>query len=125
MISRPLSPHLQIYKLPLAAIISISHRMMGGVFFAAGIFVALICLAWVSHINMSWLSAIVFSWFGKIKAAWLVVGVIFYAMAELRYITWGMNYGLTPAFVTTSNILIMLGTTVISTICWVKIWCGL
>ncbi len=27
--NRPLSPHLQVYKLPLTALISISHRMTG------------------------------------------------------------------------------------------------
>ena len=125
MINRPLSPHLQIYKLPLAAMISISHRAMGGVFFAAGFVIALICFAWLAHVNMDWLSVIVFSWFGKIKAAWLIIGVAFYAMAELRYITWGMNYGMTPTFVSSSNILIVAGTLAASTICWIKMWCGL
>ncbi|MGH8499792.1 MAG: succinate dehydrogenase, cytochrome b556 subunit, partial [Methylococcales bacterium] len=28
-ISRPLSPHLQIYRLPLTAILSITHRATG------------------------------------------------------------------------------------------------
>lgn len=125
MISRPLSPHLQVYKLPLAAIISISHRIMGGVFFAAGIIIALICLMWLASINLGWLSAIVFSWVGKMKAALLIVGIVFYALTEIRYIIWGLNYGMTSTFVSTSNILIMAGTLAISTICWVKMWCCL
>lgn len=125
MISRPLSPHLQIYKLPLAAIISISHRMMGIVFFVSGVVIALICLTWMANINLAWLFALVFSWLGKMKATWLVVGVVFYAMAEIRYIIWGLNYGMSPTFVSTSNILIVASTLAISTICWVKMWCGL
>lgn len=125
MISRPLSPHLQIYKLPLAAIISISHRMIGAVLFASGVVLALLCFAWVAHINMEWLAVIVFSLFGKASVSWLVVVVVFYAMAEIRYIAWGLNYGMAPTFIRTSNIVIVAATLIISTVSWVKMWCGL
>ncbi len=34
---RPLSPHLQIYRLPLPALISISHRITGVILFAGAV----------------------------------------------------------------------------------------
>ena len=37
---RPLSPHLQIYRLPLPALMSISHRLSGVVLSTGTIFVA-------------------------------------------------------------------------------------
>jgi succinate dehydrogenase / fumarate reductase, cytochrome b subunit len=37
--SRPTSPHLQIYKLPLTGVISISHRITG-VLLSAGLLLA-------------------------------------------------------------------------------------
>ena len=125
MISRPLSPHLQIYKLPLAAVISISHRIMGAVLFVSAVVIALFCLAWFAHINLSWITNLIFSWLGKIKATWLIVGVVFYALAEVRYIIWGLNHGISPTFVNTSNIVIIATTFIISLACWVKMWGGL
>jgi len=114
MIDRPLSPHLQIYKLPLAAIISISHRVMGGVLFVSAIVISLLCLAWFAHIDFNWITSLIFSWL-----------VIFYALAEIRYIVWGLNHGISPTFVSTSNMLIVAATFVISAMCWVKMWGGL
>lgn len=125
MIGRPLSPHLQIYKLPLAAIISISHRVMGAVLFVSAIVISLLCFVWLAHINFSWVTSLIFSWLGKIKATWLIVGVIFYALAEIRYIVWGLNHGISPTFVRASNILIVVTTVAISMMCWVKMWGGL
>ncbi|WP_255211055.1 succinate dehydrogenase, cytochrome b556 subunit [Methylogaea oryzae] len=40
---RPLSPHLGSYRLPLTAILSISHRV-SGVFLVAGMLVLVVCL---------------------------------------------------------------------------------
>ncbi len=39
-INRPLSPHLQVYRLPLLAILSILHRMTGAVLSIGGLMVA-------------------------------------------------------------------------------------
>lgn len=38
MSERPLSPHLQVYRLPLTALISISHRLAGVVLSAGAVF---------------------------------------------------------------------------------------
>lgn len=38
---RPVSPHLQVYKLPLPAILSISHRISG-----ASIFISMLLITW-------------------------------------------------------------------------------
>lgn len=125
MLSRPLSPHLQIYKLPLAAIISISHRAMGAIFFVSAVVTALISLVWLTGINLTWMSPLIFSWLGKVKMTWLVLGVIFYALAEVRYTVWELNMGMSPTFVNTTNVAILLITLIISMGCWVRIWSGL
>lgn len=43
MSERPLSPHLQVYRLPITAILSISHR-------ATGIFLSLGVVVWVTFL---------------------------------------------------------------------------
>src|SRR4051812_49059632 len=40
-VARPLSPHLQIYRLPLAAILSITHRITG-----VGLAIGVLLLTW-------------------------------------------------------------------------------
>ena len=47
--SRPLSPHLQVYRLPLPALMSISHRATG-VLLAAG---SLVLVYWLADPIMS------------------------------------------------------------------------
>jgi succinate dehydrogenase / fumarate reductase cytochrome b subunit len=125
MTDRPLSPHLQIYKLPLAAVISISHRIVGAAIFVSAVVIALFCLAWFAHINFIWITNLIFSWLGKLKATGLIFAVIFYALAEVRYIIWGLNCGINSTFVKVSNIVILATTLIISLLCWVKMWGGL
>jgi succinate dehydrogenase / fumarate reductase cytochrome b subunit len=43
---RPLSPHLQVYRLPLTAIISVTHRMTG-VLLTAGLLLFVVSLAMI------------------------------------------------------------------------------
>ncbi len=52
--NRPLSPHLQIYTLPLTGIISISHRITG-VFLAVGLIAFIFILAQVKSGMLSYL----------------------------------------------------------------------
>jgi succinate dehydrogenase / fumarate reductase cytochrome b subunit len=40
--NRPTSPHLQVYKLPLTGIISISHRMTGAMLSRLAVFVYIV-----------------------------------------------------------------------------------
>lgn len=119
---RPLSPHLQIYRLPLAAIVSISHRIFGGVLFASGIAIALYCLLILSGLDIEWLDALIFSTVAKIKLSALAVVLGFYAAAEMRYILWTLNIGFTPLFVHLSNLLIVTAALVIGIMCWIPMW---
>lgn len=119
---RPIAPHLQIYRLPLAAIISIVHRFVGAALFTATVVTAIYCVLWTVNINLNWLNGIIFSWFGKLKLSGLTAMIVFYALAEIRYILWGVNIGLSPTFVHISNGLILAFTGVFSVLCWTQIW---
>ncbi|HAD86637.1 MAG TPA: succinate dehydrogenase, cytochrome b556 subunit, partial [Rhodospirillaceae bacterium] len=65
---RPLSPHLQVYRLPRTAILSITHRMTG-VALSGGILILTFwltsatysaeCFAWAQDIMGSWIGQIV------------------------------------------------------------------
>jgi succinate dehydrogenase / fumarate reductase, cytochrome b subunit len=122
MIRRPLSPHLQIYKLPLAAIISISHRIIGAALFIAAMAAAIYCLLVLSNINLLWIDDLMFSWLGNVKISFLVAALFFYGLAECRYIIWGFNCGFSLFFIRLSNFLIIIIALILSIINWFVIW---
>lgn len=103
MRQRPLSPHLQVYKLPAAAIISISHRILSGALYFMGVVFALYCVLDVFGMDLSWLQSIVFSWWGKLKITFILPMLVFYALSEIRYIIWFYNSGFSKSFVCLSN----------------------
>jgi succinate dehydrogenase / fumarate reductase cytochrome b subunit len=122
MFKRPLSPHLQVYKLPLAARISISHRVIGAFFFGGIVIVALYSLLILFSINFSCVNCLIFSWFGKLISSLLIAAINFYILTEIRYIIWGFNLGFHSLFVKTSNILIIVLSVIFSLLCWRIIW---
>lgn len=119
---RPLSPHLQIYRLPLAAGISIVHRIIGGAFFASCFAISLYCLMTMVGIDLGWLDFLLFSSFAKIKLSFFAAALCFYMLAEVRYIFWSFNLGVYPAFINVSNILIISIALLVGLICFVVIW---
>lgn len=122
MNTRPLSPHLQIYKLPLAALISISHRLAAVIIFSAIAFIGLYALLYFVGMDVSFIDALVFSVFGKVIISLLAGCLSFYCAAEVRYIIWGFNCGLSPKFVSISNYLIILATVGLFALCMQTIW---
>lgn len=91
---RPLSPHLQVYRLPLLALLSITHRLTG-VALVAGLFV----LAW-------WLGAAAYGpeAFGRVQAVlgspiglfalfgW-TVALFFHLVNGIRHLFWDAGWG--------------------------------
>lgn len=94
-IKRPLSPHLQIYRLPLTAKLSITHRMTGvalggGLLFVLWWFLALAIspsyFAFVDGILSSTLGGIVL-----LAAAW---AFWFHFLNGLRHLFWDTGKGI-------------------------------
>ncbi len=107
MQSRPTSPHLKIYRLPIAAYISIIHRFIGCGIYLAGLFLAiymtLLSQGWGSDLDM-----LARSWFGVFILTSLMIVLYFYFFAEIRYIIWGISKGFSTAFVRYSNWVILI-----------------
>lgn len=119
---KPLSPHLQIYKLPLAAIISISHRIISIAFFISCCTIGLYSFLLLIGVNFSWLDIVLFSWLAKLKTSFIIIAISFYIIAEVRYIIWELNMGLSPRFIKGSNFFILFFTLLISIGFILEIW---
>lgn len=93
--NRPLSPHLQVYRLPLAAVTSIMTRITGHALVAGIVLIvwwlvaavtspgAFACADWVVR---SWLGFIILT--GAMWALW------YHLLAGLRHLAYDAGYGL-------------------------------
>ena len=92
--TRPLSPHLMHYKLPMTAYLSISHRASGMVNSAAIVLLVLtIASAAGAPDGYRFMSAIVDSWFGAILLFGLTVSLYYHMCNGIRHLFWDVGYG--------------------------------
>jgi succinate dehydrogenase / fumarate reductase cytochrome b subunit len=97
---RPLSPHLQIYRLPLLALLSITHRITGfGIALAAVLIPAVLAALATGpeayeciHVHLS-------AWYGQIALLLISASLIFHTLNGIRHLVWdtGRNLALTNA----------------------------
>jgi len=95
MKTRPLSPHLQVYRLPLTALLSISHRITG-VLLAMGL---LLLAGWllaasVSHEGFGLIQSALGSLPGQVVLWGWIYALVFHACHGIRHIAWDLGYGL-------------------------------
>jgi len=91
---RPLSPHLQHYKLPLTAWLSVSHRATGVAnSVAILLLVVLIASAAGTPDSYAVVSTIVNSWFGTLALFVLTLTMYFHLCNGIRHLFWDAGYG--------------------------------
>ena len=106
---RPLSPHLQVYRLPLAALTSITHRATG-VALSVG---AVVLVAWLfaaasSAECFNWLQATLKSPIGLFCMAGWSFALFYHLSAGIRHLIWDAGVGLDKQSVNTSNIIVIV-----------------
>lgn len=121
---RPLSPHLQVYRLPYNAIMSISGRAVG-----IGLALALIViLGW--FISVVWNPALYVQTLNFIDTPFTIYGfmafafvVFFYLGNGLRHVLWDMGIGVNEkAGILTGNIVLLIAF-ILTFILW-EVTCG-
>ncbi|MDA8231815.1 MAG: succinate dehydrogenase, cytochrome b556 subunit [Magnetospirillum sp.] len=125
--NRPLSPHLQVYRLPLLALMSIAHRG-AGVALALGI----VLLAW-------WLGAIatgpdayaaVQGFLGSVIGRLVLLGftvALFYHLANgIRHLLWDAGWGYELPRAYRSGRVVLAATVILTIAAWIaaSVWGG-
>ena len=92
---RPMSPHLQIYKLPFTAKLSILHRGTGAVLFAGLILMVLVLLS-ISNGAESWASMQGFlsGFIGKFILFGFTFSLYYHLCNGIRHLFWDVGMGL-------------------------------
>ncbi|MBX2837746.1 MAG: succinate dehydrogenase, cytochrome b556 subunit [Gammaproteobacteria bacterium] len=91
--SRPVSPHLQVYKQPLTALVSISHRITGVINS-----LALVLLVWVlasaaGTDGYGFAGSLIQSWFGKLVMFGFTFTLYFHFCNGIRHLFWDIGKG--------------------------------
>lgn len=94
-VQRPLSPHLQIYRLPMLAVTSILTRITGNALIV-GVLLAVwwLLAAATSDHYFSYANAVATSWFGDLVFLGSAWAVWFHLLAGLRHLIFDTGRGL-------------------------------
>ncbi len=87
--SRPISPHLQVYRLPLTGIISITHRITG-VMLSAGL-VFFVCLLYTINSgpeSLITLQSLMQHWLAKLIYWGFIYALFFHLCHGVRHLIW-------------------------------------
>ena len=116
---RPLSPHLQVYKLPFTAILSITHRITG---VALGLG-ALGLVYWLAAAaaGPAWFeiaSALAGSWFGRLVLLGFSWALFFHLLNGIRHLFWDAGFGYEMGCARLSGWIVLTGSLVLTAIAW-------
>ncbi|WP_435103782.1 succinate dehydrogenase, cytochrome b556 subunit [Arhodomonas sp. AD133] len=121
--NRPLSPHLQIYRLPLTAITSISHRISGALL-AVGALVLVYWLAALAGGRESFAAAQAFvgNWFIQLLMfVWTYL--LFYHLCNgIRHLVWDAGYGFELETAKKTGVAAIVAAGVLTLLAWIVAW---
>jgi len=114
--NRPVSPHLQVYSLPLAALLSISHRITGVVLSLGLLITAAVpsIAVWIPE-SFNEVQPVLNSMPAKVGLWLWVFAIYFHASHGVRHLIWDSLHGLDRRQVMTHN-LIEIGVSIVMTL---------
>jgi len=94
MNERPLSPHLQVYRLPRTALLSITHRATG-VFLSLGMILLVFFLLAIAQGSSSfdWVHSFLQSWLGRLFLWAWIYSLLFHLCHGFRHLVWDTGHG--------------------------------
>lgn len=121
--SRPLSPHLQIYRLPLEALTSIAHRL-SGVALSVGAFV-LVAWLWAlaySETCFAWWQKAFASPIGLLCLAGWSLAFFYHLAAGIRHLIWDTGKGLEKTSYRVSSYVVIAAALILTLVVWIYVW---
>jgi len=116
---RPMSPHLQVYKLPITAKLSILHRGTGGALFL-GLILMIAALASAASGPESWASMHSFlsGFFGQLIIFGFTFALYYHACNGVRHLFWDIGKGLDLENARKSGIAVLIASVVLTLLTW-------
>lgn len=117
---RPMSPHLQIYDLPITAKLSVLHRGTG-VVLTIGLVLIAIVLAGAASGESAWATMHWFlsSWLGYLILFGFTASLYYHFCNGIRHLFWDAGKGLDLKSAEKSAKLVLIATAVLTVFTWV------
>lgn len=117
--NRPLSPHLQVYKLPMLAKLSISHRITGAALAVGALLMPLIFLSIAMggefyELVIQHASA----WYGQVFLVLVSLAIIYHTLNGIRHLFWDVGRGFELQNADRSGILVLILTILVTASIW-------
>lgn len=117
--NRPLSPHLQIYRLPLTAILSITHRATGVILSVAALVMIWVLAAAASNADYyASVSGHLSSWYGQIFLIGVTFSLYLHFCSGIRHLFWDAGVGFELDTVAKSSKMVIAGAIVLTIATW-------
>ena len=117
---RPLSPHLQVYRLPLVALLSISHRATG-VANTVGLILLTVWLIALASGPEAYDAVMGFmgSWIGRLMLFGWTLSVFYHLSNGIRHLFWDVGVGLELQTAYKSGYAVLAAAIVLTLVTWV------
>lgn len=117
---RPMSPHLQVYKLPLTALLSISHRASGVINTVGALFlVVVLAKAAGGEDGFSGASSLLSSWFGYLVLFGFSFALYFHFCTGVRHLLSDTGIGIELEDANKSARVALIAAAVLTVLTWI------
>ena len=117
---RPLSPHLQIYRLTWTMVMSIVHRVTGAANYFGAALVAVWLVAMASgpeaYARVSWLFG---SWLGLLILFGYTWSLVHHMLGGVRHLVWDFGHGMEPGTRINMARYTLAGSIILTLLIWV------
>ena len=118
--NRPLSPHLQIYRLIPTMAMSILHRITGGALYVGTLLVVWWLIAAASgEAYYSWVMWFMGTWIGKLVLFGYTWALLHHLLGGRRLMIWDVGYGFEKEFSTKLARANLIGSIVLTIAVWI------
>ncbi len=95
-VTRPLSPHLQVYRMTLTMAMSIAHRLTGAALYVGTILFVWWLLAAATSKSFDVINGFLGSWFGYLILFGYTWALLHHLIGGVRHLIWDTGRGLGP-----------------------------
>ena len=121
--TRPLSPHLQVYRPQLTSMMSIAHRASGIVLTTGTVLLAAWLVALAHSVeSYEMVSRLLAHPLGQFVLFGYSAALIYHALNGIRHLAWDLGYGLTIPEVYRNGHIVLLLTMVLTAGLWAAVW---